>query len=313
MQKDLKGSYYILFITVIFIWGLNWPIMKLGLTYISPLWFTVLRTLTGAICLICLLYYKNRLKIPPVKDIPIIVTVGGLQIGVSVAFINIALTYTEAGTSSILAYTTPLWVAPLALVFLKEKLHGNHIIGLLLGCGGIATLLLANPNQSSPEKNLTASILLTIAAILWAIAIVHVKAHKWTSDPLELMPFQMALGSTVVIPFAFAIEGKPNFTLSTNLIAILIYNGPIASAFCFWAYVSIAKKLPAFTTAIGSLGIPLIGFISSAVILNEQITTNKSIGLLLIFAGIASATFLNDISRKSNFQLKNQQDRYRHD
>ncbi|CAO4138365.1 hypothetical protein PKCBPO_00066 [Methylorubrum thiocyanatum] len=35
----------------ILLWGANWPVMKLGLGHVSPLWFSALRFATGAACL----------------------------------------------------------------------------------------------------------------------------------------------------------------------------------------------------------------------------------------------------------------------
>ena len=95
---------------------------------------------------------------------------------------------------------------------------------------------------------------------------------------------------------ALSIEGTPDVQWSSSLVAIMAYNGPIASGFCFWAYLTVSSNLPAMNTAIGSLGIPVIGVISSAFILGESLNLSVVSGLVLILLGILAVS-LNDLRR----------------
>ena len=283
-------SIYLLFFTVILIWGVNWPIMKLGLIYTSPLWFCSIRILSGAICLFLILIMKNRLRVPTIGDFPIIFTVGALQIGCSLALIHTALTQVSAGQSAIIAYTTPVWTAPLAVMLLGERLNVKTILGLLSGIGGIIVLLMPMSKNLDWKHDLTSNIYLIIAAVLWAITIIHVRKHKWTGKPIELMPFMMLTGAFLIVPCALFLEGTPEIQWGPQLIAVLFYNGPIASAFCFCAYITVAKFLPSTTTATCTLGVPVVGVLSSALLLNETIDLNKIISLALICLGIIFAS-----------------------
>ena len=68
---------------------------------------------------------------------------------------------------------------------------------------------------------------------------------------------------------------------------VMAYNGPVASGFCFWAYVTVARSLPAITTALASLGVPVIGVASSALVLGEPLSVTRVGGLLLITGAVA--------------------------
>ena len=72
--------------------------------------------------------------------------------------------------------------------------------------------------------------------------------------------------------------------------AILAYNGPIASGFCFWAFLTVSRSLPAMDTALGSLGVPVFGVVSSALILGETLTAGAVTGLILILIGVLAVT-----------------------
>ena len=74
------------------------------------------------------------------------------------------------------------------------------------------------------------------------------------------------------------------------LIAIMVYNGPVASGFCFWAYVTVSRNLPAMSKALGSLRVPVLDVLFSALILGEEISLIIVSGLILISIGVLAVT-----------------------
>jgi drug/metabolite transporter (DMT)-like permease len=128
--------------------------------------------------------------------------------------------------------------------------------------------------------------LLLLSAIAWAAAIVHVRGHRWQASPLALMPWQMLLGALVLIPAAVIVEPGPRIDWSPEFPAILFYNSPVASAFCYWAFVTVNRSFSATATALGSLGVPVVGVLASALALGEPLTVAKLAGLALIAVGV---------------------------
>lgn len=277
---------------VILLWGVNWPMIKAGLAYMPPLAFAALRTALGALSLVLLLLAMRRLRPPPRHDWPVLLSIGVLQIAAFLGLTHVALLYVEAGRSAILAYTTPLWVAPMAAVMLGERLTRPRLAALSLGACGLAVLFNPLAVDYGDWRALLGNGLLLAAAVIWAAAIVHVRVHRWQAGPLELMPWQTALGALVLIPVALAVEGVPRIEWTWEALAILAYNGPIASAFCFWAFVSVNRSLRATTTAIGSLGVPVVGMLASAWALGEPLTIAKATGLILIAGGVLVLTLV---------------------
>ena len=58
------GGYLILLAWVILFWGVNWPIMKMGLQFITPFWFAATRMFLGALCLFAFLALKGGVRLP---------------------------------------------------------------------------------------------------------------------------------------------------------------------------------------------------------------------------------------------------------
>lgn len=277
----------LLLVAVVVLWGSNWPVMKIGVVYMPPVWFGAARMVLGALSLFALLALLGRLSLPTRRDLPVVLTVGALQMGAFLALVNIALLHVGAGRSAILAYTTPLWVTPAAIFLLGERLTNFKLLGLALGLGGVAVLF--NPlgfDWSDPQV-LLGNALLLLAALAWSVAILHVRAHKWESSPLQLAPWQMVIAVPPLALVSWFTEDWSRIQWSGDLALVLAYNGPLATAFCFWAVVSVTRALPAITTSLSLLAVPVTGVAASALFLAEPLTATLVAGLVLILAGTA--------------------------
>ncbi|MGQ3047413.1 MAG: DMT family transporter [Niveispirillum sp.] len=275
-----------LLVLVILLWGVNWPVMKQVVGHMPPISFVASRLLLGAVSLLIFTAALRQLRLPPRADLPVILSVGGLQMGVFTLLVTIAVQYVPAGRAGILAYTTPLWVVPLALIFLKEKVGWAKAGGLLVGLSGVAVLFNPAAFDWTQRPVLLGNGLLMLAALIWACNIVHVRRHRWVGTPLQLAPWQMMLAASLATIAALVTEDQSHIDWSGQLVVLLIYNGPIATAFCFWAMVTVNRALPAITTSLSVLGVPVVGLLSSALWLREPLTMTNLVGLGLIGGGL---------------------------
>ncbi|MEO5337399.1 MAG: DMT family transporter [Magnetospirillum sp. WYHS-4] len=280
-------SAYLLLAAVILLWGANWPLMKIGLQSMTPLWFAAARALIGSACLFAWAAVAGRLAWPVRQDLPLLFSIAVLQIAAGLALIHWGLSFVDAGRSAILAYTFPLWVAPLAALVLKEPLSRPKAGGLALGMAGIILLFDPSAADFTGEHALLGHGLLLLAAMLWAVAVVHIRAHRWAGRPADLMPWQLLLGGLLLAGSAMAADGLPPVAWSPGFALVLAYNGAIASAFCFWAYTTVARRLPAMSTALGSLGVPVAGVATSFLVLGDSPAPATLAGLALISGGVA--------------------------
>lgn len=275
----------LLLVAVVVLWGANWPVMKVGLQSMPPVWFATARMTLGAATLFALLAALGRLKLPTRRDLPVVLTVGGLQMAAFLLLVNFALQHVEAGRSAVLAYTTPLWVTPAAMLLMRETLTPRKAAGLVLGLGGLAVLFNPLGFDWARREALVGNALLLGAAFAWSLAILHVRVHRWDSSPLQLAPWQMLMAAVPLGLLSWLTESWSAVRWSGELAVILAYNGPLATAFCFWAVVSVNRALPAITTSLSLLAVPVAGVLFSAVFLGEVLTPTLVGGLLLILAG----------------------------
>lgn len=279
-----------LFAFVVVAWGLNWVVMKIVVNEITPVWAVALRTWIAVAILFPAVVSAGQLVAPPRRDVPVVLVIALFHMAAFAALMTAGLKHVSAGRTIILGYTTPLWVAPAAWMFLRERLPLRRGCGIALGLAGV--LLLFDPRAFDWHdwNALLGNGLVLGAALCWSVSIVYTRAHRWSATPLQLVPWQTILAAGVLTAVAIGLEGSPRISLSAPAVAALLYNGAIGTALGFWAMTVVNKELPAMVTSLGVLATPVVGIVLSAVLLHEGLDTALIVSSVLILAGIAVGT-----------------------
>lgn len=274
------------------LFGLTWPVMKIGLEAGSPVWLAAGRATCSAAAAFALMAALGRLSLPDREDWPVIFSVGALQLTSFFALANLGVQSVPAGRSGVLAYTAVLWMVPLSLV-VGEKVGWRALAGVALGVAGI--VVLADPMRFDWHDHdiVMGHVWLLLAGFTWALAMLHTRRHRWRGTPLDVLPWQMSVATILLLILAAVAEPHGHFDVGKwQLWTALIYNGVLAGPAGTWAAVSVARALPPITGALGMLGVPLVGIASSVFLVSEPITAPLAIGTALVIAGIA-AVILN--------------------
>ena len=292
-----RGQAGSLLAAIVLLWGVNWPLMKIGLADMPPLWFSTARMGMGAVVLFAVLAATRRLAWPTRRDWPIVISVSLLMMVVYVGAINLAMPYVTAGRSVVLCYTTPLWVAPGAALFLGERITPRRLAGL--GCGLAGLVVLFNPLAFDWHDHAVVggNVTLLLGALAWAASILHTRGHRWHQTPLQLTPWQMVIAAALLAIAAALLEHGQATRWTPRLLAILAYNGPIATAFCFWAAATVSRALPAITVSLGFLLVPVAGVGAATLMLGEPLDASLIGGFALILGGLA-LVHLGDLRRR---------------
>ncbi len=276
----------ILFFLIIIIWGANWTVVKLIVQSVPPIWSNVFRSLIAATALFILQVLTRQFIIPKRRDLPAILVVGLFHMTLFASLMAIGLQYTSVGYSSVLGYSTPLWVTPMAIIFLREPINKCKMFGVLLGIIGIVTLFAPSISSMQTSATLLGNALLLIASVFWAVAIIGIKIVAWHSTPFQLVFWQTLLASILSALVALYFEGLPSFKLDSVLIWQFAYNGLLSTAFAFWAMTVVNRSLPAIFTSLGLLATPIVGIAVSQYFLGEQPDSQLIISGCLIVVGI---------------------------
>src|SRR5262249_1381440 len=248
-----RRTAYLLLASVVVLWGGNWPVMKVALGLMPALWLTALRLLLGAAALFIAVALSGNLSRPGRLDLLQLFSGGVLQLALYMAFINLGLQFVPAGRAAVLAYTTPLWVVPGAMIFLGERLNRFKLLGLVLGGAGLLALFNPLALNWHDGRVLVGNLLLMPSPLVWPPAMLPVRGRLWHRLSLQPAPWQGRLAGLLLLPFAIASEGWPVVVPTARLAVILLYTRPICSGFCVWAVVAIIRALPAVTSSLSFL------------------------------------------------------------
>ena len=268
-------------------YGGLWPAMRLGSAYMPPIWFALARLLIGAAFLFAVLAITGRLRRPQRADIPVILSVGLLMMGLYVVLVHYALQFVPAGRGALLGYSTPLWVTPFAVLFQGEKLTRWKLAGLVLGLSGLAVLFNPTAFDWTDRKVLIGNGMLLLAAFSWSFAILHMRGHRWNLTPLQLGPWQLLVASFVALPAAIWLEPRHDVVWAAPLFALVAYGGIIGTGIAMFAATSAIRLTGPVTASIGLLGGPVVALTLSVLFLGEPPTLTLLGGLVMILSGIA--------------------------
>ena len=273
--------------TVVVAWGLTWPVNKVVLATVSPLWTVALRSAIAAVAMFALAVVLRRLIVPPRGDVPVLLSITLLHMVGFTVLTSFGLAVVPAGRSIVLASTTPLWVTPGAALFLGERLTGRKIAGVVIGLLGLATLFNPFAFDWTSRAAVLGNAAILGGAFLWAGAILHTRAHRWRTTPFALLPWELLLASALLVPASFAFEGAPGWTWTPALVGLLVYGGIPGSALPYWAIVTATQRLSAVTISLGLLATPVVSVVVATLWLREPLSPSLVIAIVLILGGIA--------------------------
>lgn len=289
-----RRTALVLLALVALVWGTHWAVVKIGLQTMPPLTYATLRVLGGLITVVVLQTARGKLRLPPRSDLPVVFSWGLVQVAGGVLIMNLALNAVAAGRASVLVYTMPLWVALILAVWLRTRPKRGEFIGLALGLCGLALLL--NPAVIDWGR---AAVVLGVVALLgnaawWGAVTIHVRRHHWTATPLDLQPWQLLVALVPVALIAFLVEGFQGINWQPSTVLVLLYSGPLATAFAMWASQSVTRALGAQGSAIGFVAVPVVGLVAGNLLLGEALGPIDGLGFLLVLGGVAITSLLPD-------------------
>jgi len=279
------ASAKLMLVMLSFCWGLTWPAMRISLSEIPPFSMRTVSLGLGALSLLVVVGVQRRgFRLGRARDWIHVSVAGVLNIVGFTMLSSFALLMAATSRVAILAYTMPIWAALFAYFALGEGLNRSRIIALVLCIAGMVVLIAPLAGTGVPF-----GLLLALATgISWAAGTVYVKWARIDGDPVTVAAWQLVVGFAVVVsalPFA---EGSLHLSQAhAPAVFGMIFTGLIGSGFAYFLWFKIIGRLPAMTASLGILSVPVIGVVSTAILIGERPTVPDMIGFALIFAASA--------------------------
>ncbi|HSE03986.1 MAG TPA: DMT family transporter [Methylomirabilota bacterium] len=287
MPSSARRQGLLALVIVILAWGLTWPVNKVVLDTLSPLWAVALRSAIATVALFALTAWRGRITLPPRQDLPVLLSITLLHMVGFNLLTSWGLGLVPAGRTVVLAYTTPLWVTPGAALFLHEPLTARRAAGVLIGLAGLAALFNPLALDWSDRDVVLGHLAILAGALLWALSILHIRAHRWVSTPFALIPWETLLATALLVPVALTTTLPTPGDWTASFVALLLYLGIVGTAIAYWATATASRHLPAVTTSLGLLATPVVSVITATLWLGEPLTLSLIVAIVLVLGGVA--------------------------
>ena len=273
--KDL-----LLALVVIIVWGLNFVVIKVGLHDMPPMLLGALRFLLAAFPAVL---FIKRPQIPLRWMLAYGLTISLGQFAFLFSAMSVGM---PAGLASLVLQSQAFFTLLFAVLFLGERFRLANLFGLLVAAGG----LLLIGSQGNGLMTLAGFLLTLCAASMWALGnIVTRKLGKvnlvglvvWGSliPPLPFFALSWLLEGPVAIESALR-----GFTLDTLLVLVYLAFGATILGYGLWS--RLLSRYPASQVAPFSLLVPVVGLTSSALLLDERLSSLQLVGALLVLLGL---------------------------
>ena len=273
------------FLTLCLLWGLSYPIAKIGLQHATPLLYA---SVAGGFALIVHLGIALRLGGRHPSDRRFHQTaliMGFFNVGALHGLLNIGVARVSAGESSMLLYTQPIFVGLLAWLILGERPTWLKTIGLVAGFGGMVIVLSdrIRPGQESPAWAYAA---LLAGSLAWSLGTIYFKRVHGSFDFLWLNFYQSLYGILPLAAAALLIENPSRIDWGLTLWLSIFFWGALAMGLgrLLWFYL-LRRQQASVLSAYVFLS-PLVAVISGILILHERVNSGLILGGAMILAGI---------------------------
>ena len=276
-------------------WGYTWVLAKQALAYAPPFAFVAERCVGGALALLLAVKLMGK----PFKLIApgATLAIGLAQVTGFMAFQTWALVEGGPGKTAVLVFTMPIWTLIIAWPVLGERIKGRQWLAALSTLTGLVLII----EPWNMHSSLLSKFLGLMAALCWAIGTVLVKRLRARQqvDLLSLTTWQMLMGAVPLVLLALVVpEHATNWSMS--YIWILVFMAVISTAMCWWLWITILDRVPAWEASLSVLGTPVVAIISSRLLLNEEFKLSELTGILLIGCGLALLSLIGWAASRRN-------------
>jgi drug/metabolite transporter (DMT)-like permease len=303
MQRLTRTQLWLL-VGLTLTWGINWPIMKLGVGSaqgegFAPLTFRALSMWIGIpVLAIGLMLLKVPFAIPrgdaqqPWRHWRQLFLLAVFNMFVWHACIILAVTLLSSGRAAILGYTMPIFSAIIGAYFFADRLSARGWLGVGSAALGVALLL---THELGKLAGAPLGVLLALmAASTWALGTQLLRRTTIPVATLSISFWMTVLTAVVMSVLSIAFEQHrwrmPN---ATQWFSIL-FNAVLIFGFAHATWFYLARSLPPIASTLSVMLIPILGVFSGAIWLGEKLYWQDWAAVALMVVAIGTVLWPKD-------------------
>ncbi len=285
-MHQLSSRQWTVLILLTLVWGINWPIMKIGVTGFPPLTFRTLCMWLGTPILALVLVVQRvpfRIERAHWRELLLLAT---FNMFFWHGLIIVAVQSLSSGRAAILGYTMPMFSAVLGGLVFGERLSKRAWGGVAAATLGVVLLLWHELSNLSGKP---VGVLLALgAASTWALGTQLLRRTKMPVPTLTISFWMAFLTTGVMTVLALLFERDQWHPPSEATWGAIVFNAVLVFGFAQAAWFYLARSLPPVASTLSVMLIPVLGVFSGAVGLGEVLHWQDWAAVLLMMVSIAA-------------------------
>ena len=282
-----KTLSWIILIVLSLVWGSSFILMKQGLKAFSSSEVAGLRITIASLSMLPLLfkYYRIDLK-KHLKGLLLMGVFGNL---IPAFLFTKAETQISSSLTGMLNALTPLFTVVIGIMYFKQVINRNQLIGVLIGFVGAVSLILLSNNEGDTTKNMTYCLLVAAATLCYAISLNGIRAYLSDLNPVQATTWSFTLIGPVAAIYLFGFtdvlnhcSNHPYALEALFYISILAVIGSAAAVIIYNILIKLSGTV--FSASCTYL-IPIVA-IGWGLFDNEKVNLWQMLAVLVIIGGI---------------------------
>ena len=203
--------------------------------------------------------------------------------------------HVDSGVAAIGNASMPIWVALLALRFIREeRVSGLRLVGVLVAIVGVAVLVGVHPRGG--WWGVVGTVAVVLAAVSYAASLLYSQRVVDRTDATVLTTASIVAATLVLLPVGAArLPGHvPNWKELGSVIAL----GVLGTAIGQLIYFRMMAAFGSARTSLVTYLLPVTALFYGVTLLGEPLTVEEVVGLVLILGGVALGAGLVRVQRE---------------
>jgi drug/metabolite transporter (DMT)-like permease len=285
-MNSLSRRQLIGLVLITLVWGLNWPVMKAGVTDYPPLTFRTISMWLGLpVMALGLVLTRAPFRIPRAHWRELF-WLAVFNMFIWHALIIIAVKSLSSGRAAILGYSMPIFSAMLGAWLFGHRLSWRAWAGVAAAALGVLLLLWHEViNLAGRPLGVLYAL---ISALAWAVG-VHLMRRTTLTVPTLTISFWMTLMTAVVMSVLSLLFETPQWKAPPALTwGAIAFNAVLIFGIVQTMWLSLARHLTPVASTLSVMLIPVIGVFSGALWLGEVLHWQDWAAVLLMMLAIGS-------------------------
>lgn len=284
-KKELVRCHLSLLLVILF-WGSSFASIKVILPQVPANTLALFRFIIASVAL-GIFFVVTKQPRPEKKHLPGMVLSGLLGIAIFNVLQNQGLRYAGATDSAILIAMSPVFIALLSWLVLREKISRLQILGIFIAFSG-SVIIATNgsvENGVFDHLRLFGDLLVVLSSFVWAVFSIHLKKLLKNYPPTTIMTYSTFFGTIFLVPFS--LMEFPVDIISVNWVGWLniLYLGLLASALGNLIWNDALDKISPVTAGAYLYLSPVVSAVVAFLLLHETPTINTVVGGIIILYG----------------------------